>query len=198
MTDWPAPRLAPSDPAGYDACQREIHDAIASGPCGLVAGSLAIWLHRPELAAHAQALGRYCRYDGALPPRLSELAILTIARIWGADYEWHAHKPPALEAGLSPAIVEAIRTGADPVFAQEDEEIVHAFARAAHVDRAVPDALYHRAVAALGEGGVVDLVAILGHYALISLTLNISRVSPPADAPRDLGGDQARRPGQAV
>lgn len=187
MTDWPTPRLAPPDPASYDARQQEIHDAIASGPRGFVRGPLAIWLHRPELAANAQSLGRYCRYDSTLPPRLSELAILTIARIWGAEYEWYAHKPPALAAGLAPEIVEAIRTGADPAFVHEDEEIVHAFTRAAHIDRDVPDALYARAVVALGEDGVVDLVGILGYYSLISLTLNIFRVNPPSDAPRELG-----------
>ena len=84
MTDWPEQRLPAPDPANYDARQQQIHDDIASGPRGGVRGPLAVWLHRPELAARAQDLGRYCRYDTSLEPRLSELAILTMARHWSA------------------------------------------------------------------------------------------------------------------
>jgi 4-carboxymuconolactone decarboxylase len=182
MTDWPAPRLRAPDPDGYDARQREIHEAISTGPRGGVRGPLAIWLHRPELADAAQRLGRYCRYETMLEPRLSELAILTVARIWDAEYEWYAHKPPALAAGLAPDIVEAIRTGEEPDFAAEDEAVVHEFARAAHLERQISDPLYARAVAVLGEKAVVDLVGLLGYYALISITINVFRVSPPAEA----------------
>jgi 4-carboxymuconolactone decarboxylase len=181
MSPWPKPRIAPPDPAAYDARQAEIAAAIASGPRGAVYGPLAVWLRRPELAATAQALGAHCRYDTCLPARLSELAIITIARIWSAEFEWYAHKPVALAAGVAPETVEAIRTGRPPVFALDDERIVHAFTHAAHVDRQVPDALFAEARAVLGEDAVVDLVGILGYYSLISLTLNIFHVSPPDD-----------------
>jgi 4-carboxymuconolactone decarboxylase len=186
MTDWPAPRLGPPDPASLDAEQRAAHDAIAAGPRGGVRGPLAVWLHRPELAQRAQALGAYCRYGTSLPPRLSELAIITVAKVWGSEYEWYAHKPLALEAGIAPEVVEAIRTGAEPLFAKTDEAVVHRFALAAHRDRAVPDGLYREAVDALGEPAVLDLVAICGYYALISLTINVFGVYPPEAAPREL------------
>ncbi|WP_212524080.1 carboxymuconolactone decarboxylase family protein [Actibacterium sp. MT2.3-13A] len=186
MTDWPAQRLAAPDPATYDARQRKIHEAIASGPRGGVRGPLAVWLHRPELAARAQELGRYCRYDSALEPRLSELAILTMARHWGAEYEWFAHKPPALKAGLSPAVIEALRAGSAPPFSDDEERIVHQFARAVLETRQVPDALFAEAEAALGTARLVDLVGVLGYYTLISMTLNVFRISPPDDAEREL------------
>src|SRR5882724_9935542 len=86
--------------------QRAVHDAIASGPRKAVRGPLAVWLRRPDLAQHAQALGRYCRYDSSLPPRLSELAILVLARVWGSEYEWYVHKPLALAAGVRLEVVE--------------------------------------------------------------------------------------------
>lgn len=186
MTDWPEQRLGAPDPSRYDARQKEIHEAIASGPRGGVRGPLAVWLHRPELAARAQELGRYCRYDTKLGPRLSELAILTIARIWNAEYEWYAHRKHGLEAGLSEAVVEAIRNRTDPPFADEEEAIVHAFTSTAMTTRQVPDALYAKAETILGTDRLVDLVGVLGYYSLISLTLNIFRISPPSDAPKEL------------
>lgn len=175
----PAQRLGAPDPAQYSPRQHEIDEAIASGPRGGVRGPLAIWLHRPELAARAQELGRYCRYDTSLDPRLSELAILTMARHWAAEFEWFVHKPEALKAGLSPELVEAIRTRAAPPYADDEERIVHAVATAILETRAVPDALYAEAVQVLGADRLVDLVGVLGYYTLISMTLNVFRVSAP-------------------
>lgn len=186
MTDWPEQRLVAPDPATYDARQREIHAAIAAGPRGGVRGPLAVWLHRPELAARAQELGRYCRYDSLLEPRLSELAILVMARHWRAEYEWFAHKRHALKAGLAPAIVEAVRTGREPADMDAEETAVYRVAKSALETLGVADDLYAEAERVLGADRLVDLVGVLGYYMLISLTLNVFRVSPPADAEREL------------
>jgi 4-carboxymuconolactone decarboxylase len=167
--------------------QRSVYDTIASGPRKGVRGPLAVWLHRPELAQNAQALGRYCRYDSSLEPRLSELAILVIARIWGAEYEWYAHKPIALEAGVSSEIVEAIRTNATPAFRRKDEAVIHGFLTELHRERKVSDATYAQAVEQLGEAGVIDLTGLAGYYTLISMTINVFNVAPPADAANELG-----------
>lgn len=181
------PRIAPLTPQTMSARQKQVHDDIVSGPRGQVQGPLGVWLHRPELAACAQELGRYCRYETTLPPRLSELAILTTARVWGSEFEWAVHKPIALKAGLSPGLVEAIRTGRDPVFEQEDEAVVHAFARTLHTKRRVDDALYARAAAVLGEQSVVDLTGLLGYYTLISMTINVFEVPLPEGTEPELG-----------
>ena len=108
--------------------QRRIHDLIASGPRGRVGGPLATWLYAPQLAERAQALGEYCRYNSSLPPRLSELAILVTAQYWQAGFEWCVHAPLASKGGLADPVIEALRTGAVPDFAQEDERATYAFA----------------------------------------------------------------------
>jgi len=180
-------RIADLDPAGMTSQQRSVYDAIANGPRKGVRGPLAVWLHRPELAQNAQALGRYCRYETSLEPRRSELAILVIARIWGSEYEWYAHKPIALDAGVSPAVVEAIRTNAVPVFERADEAIIHTFLTELHRDRKVSDETYRGAVERLGEAGVIDLTGLAGYYTLISMTINVFQVSPPDGVPNELG-----------
>lgn len=166
--------------------QRRIFDEIAAGPRGGVRGPLAVWLHRPGLADPAQKLGRYVRYESALPQRLSELAILITARLWGSDYEWQVHKDIALKAGLARETVEAIRSGKRPRFEKDDEAVVHDLATSLHEERRVPDALYARAVAILGQDEVVDLVGILGYYTLISMTINAFEIPPPRDRGRKL------------
>ncbi|MBV7481362.1 carboxymuconolactone decarboxylase family protein [Bordetella sp. BOR01] len=172
------PRLNPPEVDGMSAHQRRIHDAIASGPRGRVRGPLAVWLHRPGLAEHAQALGQYCRYDSSLPARLSELAILTMAAWWRSSFEWWAHHPIAVQAGLDANVAEQIRVGDTPVFEQADESAVYRFVRALLETRQVPDALYQEAVQVLGTESVVDLVGIAGYYTLISMTINVFDIQP--------------------
>ena len=133
------PVLAPDE---MSAEQRAVHDRIASGPRGGVRGPLALWLHRPDLADNAQALGRYCRYETCLPPRLSELAILTTARIWDAAYEWQAHLQPAREAGLSEEVIVSLGEDTTPAFHSPDEELVYSFTRELNLKRSVSDDLY--------------------------------------------------------
>lgn len=184
MSRWPNQRLPAPDPATYNQRQKEIHDDISSGPRGGVRGPLAVWLHRPQLAACSQELGRYCRYDTELDPKLSELAILVTARVFRSEYEWQVHKEFALKAGLSADVIEAIRTNQSPEFDDPAQEVVHDVARAAHEQREVDDALYARSVAVIGEAALVDLVGLLGYYTLISLTINVFRVPPLGEDPK--------------
>lgn len=180
------PRLQPPSPETYNARQKEVADAIASGPRGGVRGPLAMWLHRPELADRAQSFGQYCRYNSSLPQPLSELAILVTARCWSAEYEWFAHKRIALEIGVKPEIADAIRQHKRPTFDSTEQEVVHDFALALHTQKKVPQDLYDKAVATLGSDQVVDLVAVCGYYGFVSMTLNTFEVMPPADVPREM------------
>lgn len=60
--------------------QQRVADAITGGLRGEIPGPLAMWLLRPELADRAQRLGEYARYRTRLPPALSEIVILAVAR----------------------------------------------------------------------------------------------------------------------
>ena len=176
MNDERPERLPDLDVGTMSDAQKAVHDRIVAGPRGQVVGPLRVWLHSPILADKAQALGQFARYDSALPSRLSELAILVTARLWSSGFEWTHHAPIALEAGLPEGVVRAIGEGRCPSFERADERAVFDFAVALHRDRRVSDAVYHRAVAALGEVGTVDLVGVCGYYTLISMTINAFQV----------------------
>jgi 4-carboxymuconolactone decarboxylase len=157
-------RLPAVNPDLLDPAQRVVYDAIANGPRKGVRGPLAVWLHRPQLADRAQALG------------------LLLGRHWLAEYEWAAHKPFALEAGLSIAVIDAIRDGRAPDFVNADEAAVYAFITQLHATRGVDDAVYAQAIEILGQDSVVDLVGVAGYYTLISMTIKVFNVPPPVGA----------------
>jgi len=77
--------------------QREVADAIASGPRGALKGPFLALIHNPELASRVQALGEHLRYGTGQPQQLVEIAILLTARRWSCDYEWAAHSRIARE-----------------------------------------------------------------------------------------------------
>jgi 4-carboxymuconolactone decarboxylase len=183
------PKLLPPDPEHMSEHQRRVYEAIMSGPRGRVRGPLAVWLHRPGLAEHAQALGQYCRYDSSLEPLLSELAILTMASLWRSEFEWWAHYPIAVKAGLDPEAAQSILRGDRPVFSREDEDVVYDFIHTLVQTRNVPDTLYQRALDTLGRDRVVDLVGLAGYYTMISMTLNVFDIQPPDGEPRQFNQD---------
>jgi len=173
-------RLPELDPAKFSAEQKKVHEAILAGPRGKVVGPLKVWLNNPGLAEHAQALGAYTRFNSSLPPRLSELAICVTGAFWKANFEWFAHAPLAIKAGIDPAAVEAIRVGRTPKLVKSDEQAVYDFATELLQARRVSNATFERAQKELGETRVIDLVGIIGYYGLVSVTLNAFEIPLPA------------------
>lgn len=170
--------------------QKQVFDRIASGPRGRVEGPLRVWLYSPQLADRAQALGAFCRYFSKLEPRLSELAIAIMGAHWQASYEWQVHAPIGLAAGLSAEVLEAIRTGAKPVFSKDDEAALFAFSTELLATRKVSDATYAKAQQTLGAAALVDLVGILGYYGLISMTIKAFEVDGLSGVANPFGADQ--------
>ena len=162
--------------------QRRVYDAIESGPRGTVPALFMAFLHNAELADRVQALGALLRYQTSLAPRLSELAILAIARHWSCQYEWHWHAPEAAQAGLPDTVIEAIKHRRAPPLSAEDEATVYDFSCELQTNRAVSDETYGKALALLGPAGVVELTALNGYYAMIAMTLNEHRIPLPGGA----------------
>ena len=181
----PAPRLQILDDKQMNAQQRALVAAMRAGPRGKiqVRGPFAAFIHAPVFGNLAQSLGAHCRYNTAVPPRLSEFAILCTARLWRAQYEWYAHEPMALKAGVAPQTVRDLKAGRAPKKAKKDERAIYDFVQELYKTRRVSDKTYKRVHDALGTRGTVELVGILGYYTLISMTLNVFRADLPDNAP---------------
>jgi 4-carboxymuconolactone decarboxylase len=185
-------RLKALSSARLDTEQRALFEAITTGKRsegrplkdflledGGLRGPFNAWLHAPKLGQPAQRLGEAIRYEGRLPPRLRELAILTVAARWRADYEWWAHRRIALSAGLGDETIEALKDGVLPGAADPEESVVYRLAVELMDSHQVGDGVYREAVTRLGEPCVVELVTLLGYYTLVSMVVNTFKVAVP-------------------
>lgn len=175
-----ADRLPPIPPADWTPQQRDCAEEIIVGPRGGLIPPFVPMLRSPELTMHSQRLGEYLRYRSAVGLRLSELAILLVARHWTQQVEWAIHAPIALREGIAAETVAAIALGERPPGLTADEAVVYDFSTELLETRQVSDATWARAVAVLGEQGVVDLVGINGYYAYLAMLMNAARTPAPA------------------
>jgi 4-carboxymuconolactone decarboxylase len=176
------PRLPILDESQLTPAQRALLQSIRSGPRGsstTIRGPFAVFLHAPAFGELAQQLGGHCRFNTGVSPRLSEFAILVTARLWRAQYEWFAHVPQAERAGVKPQTIRDLHKGRVPKTAPKDERAVYDFIQELYKTRRVSDKTFGRVRALLGDAATVELVGILGYYVLISMILNVFRMSPP-------------------
>jgi len=176
------PRLPILSEDQLAAAQRALLQSIRSGPRGsstTIRGPFAVFLHAPAFGELAQRLGGHCRFNTGVPPRLSEFAILVTARLWRAQYEWFAHVPQAGRAGVKPQTIRDLHKGRAPKAAPKDERTIYDFIQELYKTRRVSDKTFSRVRALLGDAATVELVGILGYYVLISMILNVFRMSPP-------------------
>ncbi|HET7032333.1 MAG TPA: carboxymuconolactone decarboxylase family protein [Casimicrobiaceae bacterium] len=155
--------------------QKTMVEHLLAGPRGGVNGPFNVLLRSPEIGDLGQEFGASTRFKSSLPQKLYELAILVTARHWTSQYEWQAHHRSALQAGLSPAIADAIAQGRRPASMQKDEEAVYNFVSELLNTKRVSDATFAAAKNTFGERGVVDIVAVTGWYNIVSMLLNVDR-----------------------
>lgn len=159
--------------------QKTMVNDLLAGTRTSLNGPFNALLRSPEMGNLAQKLGEYVRFRTSVPPRLNEMAILLTAKWWSSQYEWYAHKTTALNAGLNASLIDDIQAGRRPARMQPDETVIYDFCTELRERRRVSDATFRAAADLLGEKGVMDLVAAMGYYDLVSMVLNVDRYPPP-------------------
>jgi len=157
-----------------DAEGRRHYDTVVSpGSRTLVGlrGPSGIWLHSPRLAGFLRAANQYLRFETTLDRRLTELAILVVARELDNQFEWTAHEPVALKEGLDPRVLDAVKFRKAVSGAPEKETAIIAFGRELFRDRKVRPETYAEMVRVFGQTAVVNITALMANYALTAVML---------------------------
>ena len=185
-------RLPGLPPGDLNAEQQALYDSIAGGDRakdasfpltddrGALIGPFNALLYNPGVGDAVQQLGSALRFHGELSGAVRELAILAAATHYDCEFERWAHEPIARRVGLTDDQVAALRAGAQPDLEADDLKAAYDVCQSIMHNKSIGDDTYARAVEALGQDGVVELLTVVGYYGLLAQLMNAFEVEPPA------------------
>jgi alkylhydroperoxidase family enzyme len=127
-----------------------------------------VLLNSPAIAEGWLKLFTAIRQKSKLPGNHRELAILRVALLNGADYEYRAHVPFALKEGVAQEKIDALEGWRGSKLFSKEERVVLAYTDAMTRDIKVPDVLFAEVRAVLDERETVELTATIAGYNLVS------------------------------
>lgn len=137
---------------------------------------LPIQLNIFKMMAHAETcfrpllrLGTAILSEQQLDPRLRELAILRIAQLSGARYEWVQHEPIAKAVGVSDAQIATLARGTidDPCFAAIDGLVLRFTTEVVNAVKA-SDTTFAEMQRHFSPREIVELLLAIGFYMTIA------------------------------
>jgi 4-carboxymuconolactone decarboxylase len=165
-----------------DAQKKAVADYKAIRGTDLTAPPWSVLLRVPAHVVPALQIRLHYLNESAIGRRLTELATLIAARHWTNSFEFNAHATAAATAGLKPEIIAAVAEGRRPEQMADDEAIVWDFCAELQDNQSVSDRTYERALAKLGEAGIVELATIQGYYTYLAMVMNVARVGAQPNA----------------
>jgi 4-carboxymuconolactone decarboxylase len=189
-------RLPWYKPHDLDEARRELYDRITGGPRargpqafervdehGRLHGPFNALLVSPEVGSAVQELGSAIRFKSELTPRAREIAILEVAVLRGSEFEWYAHERVGKQAGLTDGELSALHGGEPAPSFSPAEALVRATVQVLVRERDLDDDHFAAVAEALGERSLMDLIALVGYYDLLALSLRVWRTPLPAGTP---------------
>jgi alkylhydroperoxidase family enzyme len=168
-----APALAKRDP--------ELVSAIEARRGGTLFNLDRMLLWSEPLARGWNVYLRALRQEISLSPFLRELAICVVARLTGADYEFHHHAPELRKAGGSDAQLQSLD---DPDIAatssqfDELQRLVILFAIASTRNVKIPDSTFEALRQRMSPTELVELAAVTAAYNMVARFLVALQVTP--------------------
>ncbi|MEX2131209.1 MAG: hypothetical protein WD772_06955 [Pseudohongiellaceae bacterium] len=173
-------RLPLVNRADLDAESQRVYDMMTSPGNGYengLRGPLAMWIYSPQMADGAWMLRQRVRYGTAKDQRLTELTIISTAREISNQYEYTAHEPLGMAAGLEQEIMDFVKyrrplSEADGIPGMgETEKLIIRFTRELISEPKVSSEVFAELLTMMGEEGVMDLVGLIGYYHFVGMTL---------------------------
>lgn len=172
-------------------------DAIADGRGGAVdaegrmSGPFNVWLRSPQAGQHLLALGGSLREETVLDRSLNELAVCVTTAYWRANFPFMGHAVAARKFGIADSILDALSAGERPTFDDDQQELTYEVASSVVRTSGLPPSLHTRALSALGERQLVEVILVCGWYTLVSFAVNAFEV-PAATGQVPLWGKPGR------
>ena len=171
-------RLAP--PARLDTAQQEAANELINGPRRGVYGPFRPLLHCPSLLRSVAKVGETLRYEGTLDAALREWTICVVARELSNVFEWDMHLPLAMAAGVPAEALDALDAGGpSPQNLRTDLALARTVASELVHQHRLSDATWTEALQLWGEPTLVELLTLVGYFAMVCWLMNVARTPGP-------------------
>ena len=165
-------------PAKY---QKSFDEVISSRGRGTAvdSGPGSVMINSPEMAKRANQLSAYLRGESTLSKKVQELAMLTTARGMDCQYIWNAHAASARKAGVSDALVDALRDKKPLPRMATDEAAVVNYGLEFFKTHRVSQTNFQAALEQFGAQGLAELTTLMGYYAMLAFNANSFQIDLP-------------------
>jgi 4-carboxymuconolactone decarboxylase len=157
---------------GKTLYDKNVEDARAGRSLAGFQGPNGILLYSPRIADTDLRKNDYLRFESRIGRRTYEIAVLITAREWNQQFEWAAHEPAALKAGVEQAIIEVIKHRRPLVGLQPKDAILIQLGREIYSRRSATSSTFAEASRLHGAADIIDIVSTMGTYSSIALLLN--------------------------
>lgn len=167
-------RLPLPDREALDETSRRTYDSLADPEGGSLAGLQGpggLRLHSPALSNGLRPVNVHLRQPDVIDARTRELAILVTAREHDCQFEWHAHEAEAVKQGVPPEIVDIVRHRRPTDGLDDADAALIEFGRELFGNHRVAPDTYARFAAGYDRRTLVDLVNLMGMYAMTAAVL---------------------------
>lgn len=166
-------RLPPVQRQDLDADGQKVFDSlVGTNNKGPLRGILGLGIYDPKLAEALHLLHDSVTKYGTLGNRVDELAILVATREEQMSLnEWYGHEAAALKAGLDQSVIDVVKFGKEPSGLDAKDALVIRFGREWFRDHRVGPDTFAKTVEAFGQRGTVELIGVMGDYAMVGMML---------------------------
>ncbi|QXJ25152.1 carboxymuconolactone decarboxylase family protein [Actinomadura graeca] len=182
------PRIPPVPVEEYHRLEREL---FGDGALTGTAHVSRTWARAPGLMKAQRPLQEYLLQGSPLPARDRELAILRVAWRRGSEYAFGQHTRMGRAAGLTGEEVGRVPLGPDAEGWTAFQAVLLRAVDELHDDARLSDATWAALTRVYDDAQVIDLIAVVGRYWTVAVTLNALGVRPEPGLPGFPAGPSA-------
>ncbi len=162
--------------SGGDEAYQQLVQQIKDERGGRVLNLYRMLLNSPPVAAGWLHMGTAIRFHSKLDAGIRELAICSVARATGAEYEWRAHSRLAREQGVSDAQLDDLPRWGESAAYDARQRAVLAYADQMATRIEVDDATFAELERFFDAQELVELTSTIGFYHMVSRVLVALRI----------------------
>jgi hypothetical protein len=176
-------RLPPVTPADLDAEGQKLLAArtnVTPGP-----GPTHVTIYSPKVAEGFGIVGRALGVPRGdtfrFGVRTFQLVVLITAREIDQQYEWSAHEPAGLRAGLEQSVIDVVKYDRAVTGIPEKDAMLIRFGRGLFRDHKISSELWAQMVKEFGRQGTVEIMELMADYFTVGFMMNAADQHLPPD-----------------